>query len=346
MKETVCASPTVRHRLSLHLPRSIQLRRSKKLLTASLFLLLPFFAFAWSAPGHKAIVEAALQMLQGSPAGAKVQQILGNESFADAAVWLDLVREHAKFGNPAAQREADQFNRDFPSNGNWHFTNYIVGSDAYDPGSKFSSADDVVHALENAISVLEGGPSKMTKLQALRVVVHLVGDIHQPLHCITGYYDLTDMAHPQLLTAVSDPAHTPEDRGGNQLYYSKSEELHALWDRGLPSEIATDVDALANAIKGDGLSSATLSPGDYHHWPEVWASDSMRQGAEAYKGIFFSNASDEPDPRHPGHTLLKINIDLPGGTAAYKVDQKNRVATQLHQAAVHLTQLLSSINFQ
>src|SRR5215469_12510170 len=66
----------------------------------------------------------------------------------------------------------------------------------------FSSQNDIVHAIRTAIDVLEARSSRFTKVQALRIIVHLVGDIHQPLHTVSGYYDVTDLEHPKL---ISDP---------------------------------------------------------------------------------------------------------------------------------------------
>lgn len=303
-------------------------------------------AYCWSAPGHEAIAEAAMQMLKGTPAEAKVNAILAGENPTNASIWLDLVREHFKFPTQAENDEVAAFGTNFPGNANWHFCNFIVGSSSYDFNSKYASNDDVVHALENAIAVLEGANSTMTKKEALRVVFHLAGDIHQPLHCITGFYNTNDMSHPVLLTDVPDPKHAAEDRGGNQLYYTKSQELHALWDLGLPNSISKDIDTLASKLVVPSWDTQMVTTGDYHHWAETWAGDSMQQANAAYDGISFDSAAIVDNPRHPGQKMLKISISLPGGTKAYKSAQKQRAQDQLTKSAVHLAQLLSKIDFK
>jgi hypothetical protein len=314
------------------------------LVIAAVFPLVPLSGYSFSAPSHEAIAQAAVQMLD-APAKTKVNAILDGESVADAAIWLDRVREHYKFEEPSDEEEALVFGRYFPDNANWHFCNYIVGSTEYDFSSKYASNDDVVHALEKAIAVLEGSPSKMTKLQALRAVFHLTGDIHQPLHCITGYYDISNMKAPVLLSDVEDPKTAIEDRGGNQLYYTASQELHALWDLGLPRRISADVNTLASKLVVP-LASQPEPPGDYHHWAEGWAGDSMKQANAAYAGIVYKSAAYVDDPRNPGKQKLEISIALPGGEQKYKADQQDRVEEQLKKAAVHLAQLLSKINFK
>jgi S1/P1 Nuclease len=307
--------------------------------------LTPIKGFCWSAPGHEAIAIAAMQLLKGTPTEAKINSILDGESPTNAAIWLDLVREH-RLTDPAAKAEAKSFDHDFPHNSDWHFCNFIVGSTNYDFNSIYSSEDDVVHALENAIAVLEGANSKMTQKQALRVVFHLVGDIHQPLHCITGFYDTNNPSQPLLLTNVIDPHSAVQDRGGNQLYYTTNSELHALWDLGLPNSISHNIDTLAQKLVVPSWANTMLTDGDYHHWAEAWAGDSMNQANAAYEGIVFKSAAQVPDPRHPGETMLKILIKLPGGTSGYEQAQKQRTQEQLTKASVHLAQLLSKINFQ
>src|SRR5690242_4571094 len=127
----------------------------------SIISILPSTAYCWSAPGHEAIAMAAIKMLQWTPSESTVKTILAGENPTNAAIWLDLVREKFKFPDPAAQAEADKFTTDFPNNSDWHFCNFIVGSTNFDFGSKFAADEDVVHALETAIRVLEGAPSKM-----------------------------------------------------------------------------------------------------------------------------------------------------------------------------------------
>jgi hypothetical protein len=232
--------------------------------TVAAFLLLPVSGLCWSAPGHQAIAEAAMQMLHGTSAEAKINSILKGEAPQDAAIWLDLVRE-----NKINNKEAKKFRKAFSSNSDWHFCNFIVGSTAFTFDSKYATTNDVVPALERAIAVLEGAPSAMTKRQALRSVIHLVGDIHQPLHCITGFYNVTDLAKPVSLKDVADPRHATQDRGGNQLMYNSNENLHHFWDLVLPDGISPDVSALASKIAAASLAGEPVTAGDFHHWPDI-----------------------------------------------------------------------------
>lgn len=309
------------------------------------FLATTSVGFSWSAPGHQAIGEAALTMIKGSPAEAKVKALLDGQTIDDAAVWLDDIRENVAFPTSDENTEAATFKANFPKSPEWHFCNFSVGSTAYSAGSKYASQDDIVNALETAIGVLEGKPSKMTQLEALRTVVHLVGDIHQPLHCITGFYNLSNPKKPVLLADVPNPASAIQDRGGNQLYYTSSEELHALWDLTIPAAIGKTVPELAAAITPASLASQPLTSGDYHHWAEVWAGESMVQANAAYAGIVYVSSEYVPDPRHPGKKMLKISVNLPRGIGGYKANQEARAKEQLTRASVRLAQLLEKISY-
>jgi hypothetical protein len=76
-------------------------------------------------------------------------------------------------------------------------------------------------------------------VEALRLLVHFVGDIHQPLHCGTGFYQFSDGGVVQLITDPQAADGKPNDRGGNLLFYGQeaTDQLHALWDRVLVEEV-------------------------------------------------------------------------------------------------------------
>jgi S1/P1 Nuclease len=167
----------------------------------ALFFTIP--AYPWGAEGHQAIGEAARAMLTPE-ARIEIQKILGDDDLASIAVWLDDLRNLAHHHSGPLRDddpEAMAFNAKFPENDSWHFVDLPVGFTKYSLDSPFSSPNDIVHALRRAIDVLEGKSSEFTKVQALRIIVHLVGDIHQPLHMVSGYYDLTDLEQPQLISS-------------------------------------------------------------------------------------------------------------------------------------------------
>ena len=136
-----------------------------------------------------------------------------------------------------------------------------------------------------------------TKVQALRWLLHLVEDLHQPLHVTTGYYSTAadDLPHPKL---IGDPVEAQQagvlgDRGGNELLFTASDgnNLHAIWDDCLVEVVAggtgcksgspkpEDIRRLAQWIT-DRMTESSVeqyrSEGDYHHWAERWATDTLQ----------------------------------------------------------------------
>lgn len=210
----------------------------KRLLPFLCLLLLISKAFPWGAQGHQAVGEVARQLLTPA-AKAAIEKILGNDDLGSCGTWLDEVRavarNHTNHLTADEKTEARAFNKAQPKNAEWHYVNLPVGYTIYAPDGAFSSPDDVVHAIGTAVDVLEGKSNRYTKIQALRVLVHLVGDVHQPLHTISGYFDCKDPTQPKLISNPALALNFPHDRGGNQLFYTKTLELHALWDTKLPN---------------------------------------------------------------------------------------------------------------
>ena len=87
-------------------------------------------------------------------------------------------------------------------------------------------------------------PTRSNSAQEVRWLVHLLGDLHQPLHVTTGYYDTNAaaFAKPKRIDAPAKAAvgGVLGDRRGNGLLFSASESnnLHALWDKCLPGMVA------------------------------------------------------------------------------------------------------------
>ena len=186
-------------------------------------------------------------------------------------------------------------------------------------------------------------PEQFSKIQALRLLIHFVADIHQPLHCGTGYYSFAGGGTAQLISFPAEALGKPNDRGGNLLFYGElpTEQLHALWDRVIVDKLneSADFKALAHSLlQRFRVPKMTKTAGDYHGWAEAWAIDSVRIAALAYLGICFEKAEFAPD-KNPS----RIEVTLP---ANYLQANKAYAAEQLMRAGVRLAQLLDSIRWQ
>ncbi|HEY1763762.1 MAG TPA: S1/P1 nuclease [Opitutaceae bacterium] len=318
------------------------LRRAALTVGLGLFFATP--AYPWAEQGHRALAMVAALKLNPQ-ARAHVVKILGNDDLAAVAVWMDELRSAAFHTGPlASDPEALKFNAQFPENGQWHYVDLPLGTKAYELDDPFANPHDVVHMLEEAVQVLEGGGDRrITPRQALRMIVHFVGDEHQPLHVGNGYYKV---AEDGSVTLVKDPQEAkglPNDKGGNDLFFGpgRYDELHAYWDAGLVTKIAQTEgpEELAKVIepKVEASRAAWKASGDYHHWPETWATESLVAARIAYTGIVFGKET----PGAKG-AIRRIAITLPSDYDERCVPVAEE---RLAQAASHLADLLNAIHW-
>ena len=168
-------------------------------------------AFAWGAQGHELIARLAWQGLQPK-ARQEVARLLALEpgqTLESIATWADEHRSAAT--------------------GVWHYVNFPRGNCSYEPVRDCPDGKCVVAAIERQQSVYASRASDGERLKALKYLVHLVGDVHQPLHA--GYAD---------------------DRGGNQFQlraFMRGSNLHALWDSGLLRQMDIDNTALMAVLQ-------------------------------------------------------------------------------------------------
>ncbi|HLF66645.1 MAG TPA: S1/P1 nuclease [Gammaproteobacteria bacterium] len=149
----------------------------------TLFLLVMPLTWAWNATGHMLVAQLAYDQLN-EKTKARVANILGGDDFITASVWADDIKAQ---GN-------DSMNR-------WHYINL---PEPYE--------ENVVWAINQSVAVLKDPKaSKAAQKQALKGLLHWVGDIHQPLHA------------------------TSRDRGGTLFFLAKNPDgknLHQYWDKG------------------------------------------------------------------------------------------------------------------
>ena len=139
----------------------------KKLLV---LLLLPTMLFAddWGKVGHRIIGEIAERQLT-KEVKEIVYDILDGESLASVSTWPDEMRSNPEF---------DKF-------GKWHYVNLPLDKEYTEIEH---TQENVVIIIKKAIGILKSpNVDKETKKFYLKYLVHLVGDLHQPMH--TGRYE-------------------------------------------------------------------------------------------------------------------------------------------------------------
>jgi hypothetical protein len=176
----------------------------RRILATLLALAVPAFAstaVAWGDIGHRIVAELAWRQLDPS-AKAEVERLLkadGSDSLPDVASWPDHLR------NDPDQKELGK------ATGKLHYMDFRDGDCVYVPPRDCKDGQCVVGGLEKYVAILgDRHKSNAERAEALKFVVHFVGDVHQPLH-----------------------AGNRDDKGGNDYqvqFDGKGSNLHKVWD--------------------------------------------------------------------------------------------------------------------
>jgi hypothetical protein len=190
-------------------------------------------AVAFGTEGHEVIALVAERLLTAE-ARRRVEAILALEAgatLASVSNWADQTRDR--------------------STSAWHYVNLPRGSDCvYAAPRDCPDGNCVVGALTTQIKRLTSSTGS-DQLEALKYVVHLIGDVHQPLHAGFG-----------------------DDKGGNTYQvqaFGRGTNLHAVWDSALIRDIEPSSSSLAATLISRSPPIASLS-----FAPEQWATESCR----------------------------------------------------------------------
>jgi len=201
----------------------------KKYLFLGVFLVaLSIESFAWGQNGHRVVGQLAEWHLN-KRAKKNIAALLGHESLPMVANWMDEIRADQKYNHTAP----------------WHYLTVEDGTE-YDPSIQEKGGNAYEQTLKIIASLKNGSLSQEEELEYLKMLVHLVGDLHQPLHVGRG-----------------------DDRGGNDVevyYFNQKTNLHSVWDTKMIegqnlsfTEMARHLNARADKHTVKKLQSADLS---------------------------------------------------------------------------------------
>jgi hypothetical protein len=248
--------------------------------TFAFALLCPFRAvFGWGHEGHTVVALIAEHYM--TPAAlTKSSDLLGGATLDAVASW------------------ADDYRRDHHETGPWHYIDIPLGDSKIDMAQECPKSDCVIGKTEQFLAVLRDPKAdRAAKAEALRFVVHFVGDMHQPLH-------------------DEDDA----DKGGNSrhvIFDGHPDNLHWVWDTGLLDHINRNAEALAIELE----SRITLQ--DRAEWARGTIEDWVMEGHRLAQTVAYGDLdSQNPAPitsayEQQADPVIELQLEKAGVRLAY-----------------------------
>lgn len=224
--------PSMKEEVSMSLRnKRVRMRRTLACLTVLVCLttIAPVSASAWGNEGHQ-ITALVAYMLLTPRARNNVDAVLAGKKIDGIATWPDDLK---RAGEGCVVPNAKGCNPNYrPETSQWHFVDMPLGDGRFDPKGDYCRSsrygDCIVPAIDDFRDILNrstrrtfasNGDEQKRKLHdALSFIVHLLGDIHQPLHCAQNNND--GGGNNVLVTWTGEPKYT----------YDVVWNLHSVWD--------------------------------------------------------------------------------------------------------------------
>ena len=217
--------------------------RTLAIVTAAV-LALPASAL-WDAAGHRTVAAIAWEHMTPRARARAVELLLHGPALANfpalrpaspapPAQGSEAARDRALFLNAATWADLVR-SRDQPWHAyhrpTWHYADFYWDVEHGQPHDIPGTGPDSLNAAERIVALratlADAKAADTTKAVALAWLLHLVGDIHQPLHCSSR-------------VTPDDPPLPHGDEGGNRFRLDDNRNLHGYWDRILGEAIAPD----------------------------------------------------------------------------------------------------------
>ena len=217
-----------------------------------LFLLLSFTLFGsanlkaplpWGQAGHRAVGYIAEDLLT-EKAAAEVSRVLGGNTLAEESNWMDNIKSDSDYRHMSP----------------WHYCTIPEGKTYAEAGTP--EEGDILWAIDKVVTELKaGGLSPEIEAEHLKILIHLVGDLHQPLHAGNG-----------------------TDRGGNDVkvsWFRDDTNLHSVWDSRMIDSRQLNGYELAE-FASNQLDEATIEEWQSTSWID-WANESQDLHGDVYE---------------------------------------------------------------
>ena len=290
-------------------------------------------AKAWGCKGHQTVAliaekhltpearQLVQKLLSENPVDPKLNRYCGGAArdlMADASTWADDIRGERK-------------------NGPWHYIDIPRGSKRGPLEPYCGKEGCVTSAISEQLAILkDGGTEGAKRAEALRYIIHFVGDLHQPLHTITNADEGGNCVPVKYLR-----------RKPHEHNHSFSPNLHSVWDGAIPERDAEGADPAEYAETLDARFT-----GDIEKWQKagIHVEDWVWEGHEIAERVVYGNLRPkigiEPsvavhscsDDNNIGERLLQQNITADEG---YQEQAATVAEKRLEEGGVRLAMILN-----
>ncbi|HEY2544888.1 MAG TPA: S1/P1 nuclease [Candidatus Acidoferrum sp.] len=298
-----------------------------------LLLFGPSTAHAWGCKGHQTVALIAeryltpeakqfvQKLLTDNPVDPKLSRYCGGASrdaMADASTWADDVRGERK-------------------NGPWHYIDIPRGAKHGALEPYCGQEGCVTRAISDQLSILKDSKADPAKrADALRYIIHFVGDLHQPLHTTTN---ADEGGNCVPLKYFRRSVH---ERG-----HSFSPNLHSLWDTAIPER---DMEGADPAEYAETLETVYATEIDGWQKAGIHVDDWVWEGFDFAESTVYGNLAPkiaiEPnvpvpscsDDNNIGERLLHENISA---AEAYQEKAAPVAEKRIAEGGVRLAMILN-----
>lgn len=191
----------------------MKIKTAHLLLLATVLLAAP--AVAWAPLGHRLVGDLAQRQLTPT-AQREVKRLLAGEkepSLAGVANWADELRNT----DPAR----------FKATSKWHYVNHANQQCVFNAEADCKDGNCVVTQIDRQLAILKDATQPIqARRDALKFVVHLVGDVHQPMHS-SDHGDAGGNGYQVSLKTRVEPEAYAKDKYKNGVMGTN---LHSMWD--------------------------------------------------------------------------------------------------------------------
>lgn len=203
----------------------------KKTIIIQLIVLFAIDAFAWGPTGHRATGLVAEKYLS-KKAAKELARILNGQSLAMASTWMDEIRADSTYNYMS----------------DWHWVT-IQDDQSFEQAEKNPNGD-IIQTLDRIIAALKTKKlSANEEAEFVKMLIHLIGDIHQPLHVGGG-----------------------NDRGGNDIkltWFRNDSNLHRVWDSDMIDDTHLSYTELGESLeKPDAVKLAAWQKTSVRDWAQ------------------------------------------------------------------------------